>query len=67
VGHRAGLDCVEKRKFFILPGVEPRTLGRPVRAQSLYRQRYRAPQLKDKFSYENKISGSIKVEYIFTK
>jgi hypothetical protein len=37
---RAGLDDVEKRKFLIIPGLEPRPLGRLVRSQSLYRLRY---------------------------
>jgi hypothetical protein len=37
---RAGLDDVEKRKFFTLPGLELRPLGRPARCQSLYRLRY---------------------------
>jgi hypothetical protein len=36
VGHRAGLDDVEKRKFVTLPGLELRLLGLPVRSQSLY-------------------------------
>jgi hypothetical protein len=40
VDPRAGLDDVEKRKFLILPGLELRPLGRPVRSQSLYRLRY---------------------------
>jgi hypothetical protein len=40
VGLRTGLDDVEKRKFFILPGLELRPFGRPARSQSLYRQRY---------------------------
>jgi hypothetical protein len=34
------LDDVEKRKFLLLPGLEPRILGRPARSQSLYRLRY---------------------------
>jgi hypothetical protein len=37
---RAGLDNVEKRKFFTIPGLELRTLGRLSRSQSLYRLRY---------------------------
>jgi hypothetical protein len=37
---RADLDNVEKRKFWTLPGLELRPLGRPVRSQSLYRLRY---------------------------
>jgi hypothetical protein len=37
---RAGMDTVEKRKFFILPGLELRHLGRPAHSQSLYRLRY---------------------------
>jgi hypothetical protein len=35
VDPRAGLDDVEKRKFFTLPGLELRPLGRPARSQSL--------------------------------
>jgi hypothetical protein len=35
VGPRAGLDDVEKRKFFTLPGLELRPLGRPARSQSI--------------------------------
>jgi hypothetical protein len=37
---RAGLDDLEKRKFFTLPGLEFRPLRRPARSQSLYRIRY---------------------------
>jgi hypothetical protein len=37
----AGLDDMQKRKFVTLPGLQLRPLGRPVRSQSLYRQRYR--------------------------
>jgi hypothetical protein len=40
VDPRAGLDDVEKRKFFTLPGLELQPLGRPARSQSLYRLRY---------------------------
>jgi hypothetical protein len=40
VGHRAGLDDVEKRKFLTLPGLEVRPLGRPARSPSLHRLRY---------------------------
>jgi hypothetical protein len=36
----AGLKYVEKRKFFTLPGLELRPLGRPARSQSLYRLRH---------------------------
>jgi hypothetical protein len=32
VGPRAGLDNVEKRKFFTLPGLELRPIDRPVRS-----------------------------------
>jgi hypothetical protein len=35
MGSRAGLDDVEKRKFFTLPGLKLRPLGRPTRSQSL--------------------------------
>jgi hypothetical protein len=40
VDPRAGVDDVEKRKFFTLPGLELQPLGRPARSQSLYRLRY---------------------------
>jgi hypothetical protein len=36
----AGLDGVEMIKFFTLPGLEFRTLGRSARSQSLYRLSY---------------------------
>jgi hypothetical protein len=44
VGSRAGLDDLEKRKFFTLPGLELRPFGRPVRSQSLYRLSYSGSQ-----------------------
>jgi hypothetical protein len=37
VDPRAGLDDVEKRKFFTLQGLELRSLCRPPRSHSLYR------------------------------
>jgi hypothetical protein len=40
VGSRPGLDDMEKRKFLTVPGLKLRPLGRPVRAQLLYRLRY---------------------------
>jgi hypothetical protein len=40
VDPRACLDDVEKRKFFTLPGLELRLLGRPARSQSQYRLHY---------------------------
>jgi hypothetical protein len=40
VDPRVFLDEVEKRKFLTLPGLELRSLCRPVRSQSLYRLRY---------------------------
>jgi hypothetical protein len=40
MGPRAGLDNVEKRQFFLLPGLELRPLGRPARSQLLYRFSY---------------------------
>jgi hypothetical protein len=40
VDPRAGLDDLEKRKFFTLPELELRPLSRPVRSQSLYRLRF---------------------------
>jgi hypothetical protein len=36
VDPRSGLDDVEKRKFFTLPGLELLPLGRPARSQLLY-------------------------------
>jgi hypothetical protein len=40
VDPRAGLDDLEKRKFFTLSGLELRPLSRPASSQSLYRLRY---------------------------
>jgi hypothetical protein len=40
VGPRAGLNGLEKRIFFTLPGLELQPLSRPARSQSLYRLRY---------------------------
>jgi hypothetical protein len=40
MGHRAGLDDVEKRKFLSLLRLELRHFGLPARSQSLYRLRY---------------------------
>jgi hypothetical protein len=37
VGPRAGLDDVEKRKFFTLPELQLRPLSHPARNQSLHR------------------------------
>jgi hypothetical protein len=36
----AGLDDVEKSKFFTLPGLELQPLGRPAPRQSIYRLSY---------------------------
>jgi hypothetical protein len=36
VGPRVGLDDVENRKFFILTGLQLRSLGHQTRSQSLY-------------------------------
>jgi hypothetical protein len=36
----AGLDDVQKRKFFTLTGLALRPFGRPARSQSLYRLSY---------------------------
>jgi hypothetical protein len=47
VDPRAGQDDVEKRIFLILPGLESRPLGRPVRSQSLYRLSYPGSQLRE--------------------
>jgi hypothetical protein len=40
VDPRAGLDDMEKWKFFTLPGLELLPPGRPARSQSLYRLSY---------------------------
>jgi hypothetical protein len=40
VDPRASLEGLEKRKFFTLPGIELRTIGRTARSQSLCRLRY---------------------------
>jgi hypothetical protein len=41
VGHRAGVDDMEKLKFLTLPGLELRPLDRPACSQLLYRLCYR--------------------------
>jgi hypothetical protein len=40
IGPRAGMDNAEKRKIFLLLGIEPWSLSRPARKPSLYRLRY---------------------------
>jgi hypothetical protein len=45
VDPRVCLDDAEERKFFTLPGLEFRLLGRPARSHTLYRLRYPAPTL----------------------
>jgi hypothetical protein len=40
VGPRTGLDDVERRKIFLLSGLEFRPLGRLLRSQSLHRLNY---------------------------
>jgi hypothetical protein len=37
MGPRTGVDGLERRKFFLPPGLEIRTLGSPSRSQSRYR------------------------------
>jgi hypothetical protein len=39
VDFRAGLDDMEKRKFWVLPGLELQTLGRPAHSPALGRIR----------------------------
>jgi hypothetical protein len=47
VGPRAGLDTEVRRKILSpLPGIEPRSPGRPIRSQTLYWQSYMKQQLK---------------------
>jgi hypothetical protein len=68
----AGLDCVEKR-----PGLEVRTLGRPVRSQSIYRLRYPrysyvlVPRITEIFHldllFPNKLILLTDVLYVFLK
>jgi hypothetical protein len=51
---RAGLHDVQKKKFFTLPGLELRPLGRPARSQSLYRLSYPGSVILSKqFSFIN--------------
>jgi hypothetical protein len=47
VGPRAGMDTEarEKKIFLLLPGIEPRLLGPPVRSQTLYWLSYPGPTL----------------------
>jgi hypothetical protein len=55
VGSRVGLDNAEKTKFFTLPGLEFRPLGRPARSQSLYRLSYPGSYLK-----------AVEIQYIYS-
>jgi hypothetical protein len=48
VGPRAGLDDVDKRRFFTRSGIELRPLGLPARSQSLHRLGYPGSLNKDK-------------------
>jgi hypothetical protein len=48
----AGLDDVEKKKFFTLPGLELRPLGRSARNQSLYRLQYPAVEKSKEIKME---------------
>jgi hypothetical protein len=41
VDPRGGRKDLEKSIFLVLPGLEPRSLGRPAPSQSLYREHYR--------------------------
>jgi hypothetical protein len=47
VGHRTGLDNLEKRKFFTISGLELLPLYLPARSQSLYPLSY--PGYRDRF------------------
>jgi hypothetical protein len=51
VGPRAGMGYVEKRTFFIIPGLELLALGRPARSQLLYRLRYPGSYLEKGKAY----------------
>jgi hypothetical protein len=59
VGPRTGLDDLEKRKFLTLPGLEPLTLGRPARSQSLYRLRYPCSLLITSINLKSKVKSSM--------
>jgi hypothetical protein len=62
---RAGLDDVEKRKFFLtLPGFQLRPLGRPARSQSLYRLCYPGSKYISKKNGEN---SNRYINYTYTK
>jgi hypothetical protein len=53
-----GLDDLEKRKFFTLPGLELRPVSRPARSQPLYRLRYPDSSINVEVS---KITGKVDV------
>jgi hypothetical protein len=55
VGHRAGLDGVEKRKFLTLLGLELR----PARSQSLYPLRYLGSQQNVKLTLNLRDFGHV--------
>jgi hypothetical protein len=54
---RGGLDDMEKRKFFTLPRVELRPLGRPACSQSLYRLRYPSTDMEGSCEYIEYVAG----------
>jgi hypothetical protein len=57
MGPRASLDEVQKREFFILPGLELRHIRRLARNQLLYRLSY--PDSQQKRGSMNKIHRGI--------
>jgi hypothetical protein len=59
MGHRTGLDDVEKKKLLTLPVLELWSLCRPVRSQSLYQLNYPGSHigLFEKLSVEDSLRG----------
>jgi hypothetical protein len=51
VNPRAGLDDLEKKKFFILPGLEQRPFDHQARSQSLYQL-----QVQNKWSFISRLT-----------
>jgi hypothetical protein len=55
---RAALETEAREKnIFPLPGIEPRSLGRPVRSQTLYWPSYPAPETSRALLYDSEINA----------
>jgi hypothetical protein len=61
----AGLDDVEKRKLFTLPGFELRSFRRPARSQSLYR--LHCPGSHSEYGFAKLLQLSLDAIYLLSR